>query len=133
MTLLLVRVAELERWRAQQQAVPGVTPQPAAGEFDAWARYNRREPQRVNIGTPGRPGGGGDDPSGSGGSTRTGLPGSGGRPAAFSDEQKVNYAKLLDEKMTGTDLFKYAGGDGAAGEKWRKAVRGYVGTNAASF
>jgi hypothetical protein len=131
-TQLWARVAELERWRTQQRVAPGAAPQQAAGEFDAWARYNRREPQHVHIGTPpgprgGRPGAGGDDPSGAGGPTRTGIPGSGGRPVDEGDH-RVNYAKLLDEKTASTELFKYAGGDGATGEKWRKAVRGYVGT-----
>ncbi len=51
-TQLLTRVAELERWRTQQRMAPGAAPQADAGEFDAWARYNRREPQHVHIGTP---------------------------------------------------------------------------------
>ena len=42
--------------------------------------------------------------------------------------KEADYAKLLDDKIAGTEAFKFAGGQGAAGEKWRKTIRGYVGT-----
>ena len=35
---------------------------------------------------------------------------------------------MLDDKLAGTERFKFSGGQGASGEKWRKTVRGYVGT-----
>ena len=35
------------------------------------------------------------------------------------------YEKLFDDKVASSKTFEYSGGDGAAGEKWRKVTRGY--------
>ncbi len=63
-------------------------------------------------------------------STDTGVPGEAkfaGTDGAFK-ETRVDYNRILDDKMAGSEAFQYHGGTGASGEKWRKAGRGYFGT-----
>ena len=45
-----------------------------------------------------------------------------------TEKKDMDYGKILDDKIANTDPFKFSGGQGASGEKWRKTVRGYVGT-----
>ena len=58
----------------------------------------------------------------------TGIPGAGVAPDR-AEMKDPDYAKTLDDEIAGTEAFKFAGGQGAAGEKWRKTIRGYVATN----
>ena len=37
----------------------------------------------------------------------------------------VDINKMFDDKMAASDKFCYGGGEGAAGERWRKTIRGY--------
>ena len=48
----------------------------------------------------------------------------------WSDAGRLDYNKLFDDKLASTEAFKYGGEGGAAGETWRNAVLGYVGTKA---
>ncbi len=58
---------------------------------------------------------------------RDDMPGHGpGAASGLSPFGGVNYDKLFDEKLAASEKFAYGGEEGAAGEKWRKTVRGYL-------
>ena len=117
--------------RPTQTPMRGSTSEPA---WDGWAQSRARQASsRGGFG-------GGDGSGGVGGPSPPGMPGGGGgapggssppsrhRPqfgSVWQPKAPVDLNKLFDDKMAASDKFSYGGGDGAAGERWRKTIRGY--------